>query len=123
MTSKSNHHRAPPPARAAGARNARHYLRIKAQVLDLVAGIAAGRVTTYGALAEAVGVSPRQAAYVLANEPEAAGVPWHRVVAAGGRISIPDPRHAAEQARLLRREGVVVADGRVRNFPARFRAC
>ena len=59
MTSKSTHHRAPPPARAAGARNVRLYLRIKAQVLDLVAGIPAGRVTTYGALAEAVGVSPR----------------------------------------------------------------
>lgn len=98
------------------------YTRIKAQVLDLVADIPAGRVTTYGALAEAVGVAPRQAAYVLANEPEATDVPWHRVVAAGGRLSIPDPRHKSEQARRLRREGVVVVEGRVGKFAARFHA-
>jgi methylated-DNA-protein-cysteine methyltransferase-like protein len=96
--------------------------RIEAQVLDLVTQIPTGRVTTYGALAEALGVSPRQAASVLANEPEAACVPWHRVVAAGGRLSIPDPRHRAEQARLLRREGAIVVDGRIRNFAARLHA-
>ena len=100
----------------------RPYSRIKAQVLDLVGEIPAGRVTTYGALAETVGVAPRQAAFVLANEPEAAGVPWHRVVAAGGRLSIPDPHHKAEHARRLRREGVPVVAGRVRNFSSRFYA-
>ena len=110
------------PSQPQGARRARSYPRIKAQVLDLVAEIPAGRVTTYGALAEAVGVSPRQAAYVLAHEPETAHLPWHRVVAAGGRLSIPDPRHKAEQASRLRREGVAVVDGRIRNFAARLHA-
>ncbi len=92
------------------------YPRFKDQVLDLVAQIPTGRVTTYGALAEAVGASPRQAAAVMANDPDASRVPWHRVVAAGGRLTIPDPRHRAEQARRLRREGVDVTDDRVQAF-------
>ena len=91
-------------------------------MLGLVADTPAGRVTTYGALAAALGIGPRQAASVLAHDPGAAEVPWHRVVAAGGRLSIPHPARRAEQARRLREEGVDVRDGRVRTFDAFFYA-
>ena len=94
------------------------YARIKADVLGIVADIPRGRVSTYGAIAAAVGVGPRQVASVLARDPDASEVSWHRVVAAGGRLSIPGPDHKAEQARRLREEGVAVADGRVEDFDA-----
>lgn len=43
-----------------------------------------------------------------------AGLPWHRVVNATGRISLPAGSKACrEQERRLRREGVAVRDGRV----------
>jgi len=41
-------------------------------------------------------------------------LPWYRVLGAGGRIVFPkSSRHHREQARLLRSEGVPVAQGRV----------
>jgi methylated-DNA-protein-cysteine methyltransferase-like protein len=41
-------------------------------------------------------------------------LPWHRVVAAGGRIAFPKSSAAhREQTRRLRAEGVAVRDGRV----------
>ncbi len=63
-------------------------------VLACVESVPAGRVTTYGAIAEAVGVfGPRRVGNVLAEH--GGGVPWWRVVRADG--SLP-PSHA-EQAR------------------------
>jgi len=41
-------------------------------------------------------------------------LPWHRVVAAGGRIVFPKTSRAyREQARRLRAEGIRVTKGRV----------
>lgn len=110
----------PPSAGSTIVAKSKAYARIKADVLGVVADVPAGRVTTYGAIAAALDVGPRRVAYVLANEPEAAEVPWHRVVAAGGRLSIPRSDASAEQARRLREEGVGIADGKVLGFAAVF---
>ena len=75
-----------------------------------------GQVTTYGAVARAAGLPgrARQAGLALKLAPEDMNLPWHRVVAAGGRIAFPKTsRHHREQARRLRAEGVVVHNGRV----------
>jgi methylated-DNA-protein-cysteine methyltransferase related protein len=40
-------------------------------------------------------------------------VPWHRVVGAGGRISLPEGPAAATQRRRLRAEGVRLRGGRI----------
>lgn len=96
--------------------------QIRDNVLAVVAEVPAGRVTTYGAIAEAVECGPRQVAAVLANDPEAADVPWHRVVAAQGRLSIPRPEDNAEQVRRLQAEGVTVTNGRVARFSTVFYA-
>jgi methylated-DNA-protein-cysteine methyltransferase related protein len=82
-----------------------------------VAGLPRGSVATYGGVAARAGL-PRRARLVghaLRVAPPALGLPWHRVVAAGGRIAFP-PGSAAhrEQRRRLLAEGVAVVRGRVR---------
>lgn len=75
----------------------------------LVASIPPGRVATYGDIARAAGLSsPRIVGWIMRTD--AADLPWHRVITAGGR---PAPHLAACQLELLRAEGVLAADGRV----------
>jgi methylated-DNA-protein-cysteine methyltransferase-like protein len=73
-------------------------------------------VTTYGAVAQRAGL-PRRARLVgkvLGQLPNGSDVPWHRVVAAGGRIAFPDGAPARnKQLARLRREGVAVTRGRL----------
>ena len=53
-------------------------------------------------------------AAALRVAPKTLHLPWHRVVAAGGRIAFPrSSRQYHEQARRLRAEGVRVTEGRV----------
>lgn len=86
---------------------------LRTRVLALARQIPAGRVTTYGTLARLAG-SPRSAREVgraMATLSPEDGVPWWRVVGAGGRISLGPPC-AAEQAARLREEGIpVTPDG------------
>ena len=88
-----------------------------ARVWAVVAALQRGSVTTYGGVAHAAGL-PRRArfvAYALKVAPRALALPWHRVVAAGGRIALPAGSSAhREQCRRLAAEGLVVARGRVR---------
>lgn len=85
-------------------------------ILAVVAAVPPGRVTTYGAVAERAGW-PRRARLVgrvLSGLPDGSDVPWHRVVAAGGRIAFPagsDPHR--RQVDRLAGEGVEVRAGRV----------
>jgi alkylated DNA nucleotide flippase Atl1 len=70
-------------------------------VLSLVETVPRGRVTTYGALADAVGSrGPRGVGRVMATHGGA--VPWWRVVRADG--SLP-PSHDAEALAHYREEG------------------
>jgi methylated-DNA-protein-cysteine methyltransferase-like protein len=85
-------------------------------VLALVERIPPGRVMSYGAIADHLAehsgrTSPRLVGSIMARY--GGGVPWHRVVTAGGRLP---PGHEAEaRARLivegvpLRGDGVDVA--------------
>ena len=93
----------------------------RARVYRLVAAIPAGRVATYGQIAALAG-HPRRARHVgnaLAHPHGIAGLPWHRVLNAAGRVSRRGGGHrspeAAErlQRRLLAAEGVRFTGGRV----------
>ena len=54
------------------------------QVLAIVESVPPGRVTTYGSIADAVeGASARSVGHALRTDGH--GVPWWRVVSAGGR--------------------------------------
>ena len=79
-------------------------------VLTLVETVPAGRVTTYGALAEAVGYGgPRRVGRVMSTY--GGSVPWWRVVRADG--SLP-PSHDETARAHYREEGTPFrASGRV----------
>ena len=83
-------------------------------VYKLVKRIPRGRVTTYGALAKALRLQggARAAGYAMAACPGGEGIPWHRVVGAGGKLLIREP-HSSLQRRLLETEGVATEGKRV----------
>jgi methylated-DNA-protein-cysteine methyltransferase-like protein len=87
------------------------------RIWSVVRNVPAGRVATYGQIAELAGLEghARQVGYALHHLPEASDVPWHRVVNARGEIS---PRTAGDshelQRMLLEAEGVELdAKGRM----------
>ena len=88
----------------------------------VVARLPRGSVSTYGGVALSAGL-PRAARLVgraLRDAPDSLGLPWHRVVGAGGRIVFPPgSRHFREQRRRLLAEGVEVVRGRVKLARAR----
>jgi methylated-DNA-protein-cysteine methyltransferase-like protein len=84
-------------------------------VLETVLRIPEGRVATYGQVARAAGL-PGRARLVgrsLRGLTPDSVVPWHRVVGAGGRISIPSSHGAELQRQLLEDEGVTFRGSRV----------
>jgi methylated-DNA-protein-cysteine methyltransferase-like protein len=91
--------------------------RFFARVYALVRGIPPGHVASYGEVAALLGVNhgARAVGWALRALRGAASrrVPWHRVLGAGGRISLPDAIGGREQRRRLRAEGVRFTNGRV----------
>ena len=85
-------------------------------MLRAVASIPAGRVSTYGNVGEAAGAGPRQVATILAHDPGASDVPWHRVVGSGGSLRIVHPVGNAEQRKRLLSEGVFLNERSVKRF-------
>jgi methylated-DNA-protein-cysteine methyltransferase-like protein len=78
-------------------------------VRALVSRIPAGRVSTYGDIAAAAGLSsPRIVAWIMRTD--SSDLPWHRVITASGK---PAPHLASRQLERLRAEGVLAVDGRV----------
>ena len=78
------------------------------RVCALLASVPPGRVVTYGSLAAAAGAprGARQVVRILHTQSGRRGLPWHRVVAAGGRIALRDHPGADLQRQLLTSEGV-----------------
>src|SRR5258708_2959787 len=71
---------------------------------DVIRKIPRGKVATYGQVAAAAGF-PRAARQGVWSLPAFRGLPWHRVVGAGGAIRVPGAQ-ALEQRMLLELEGV-----------------
>lgn len=81
----------------------------------VVATLPVGSVATYGDVAAWAGL-PRRARLVgrvLATLPAGSRLPWHRVVAAGGRIALRGGSGPGEQRRRLVAEGVPFRGERV----------
>jgi methylated-DNA-protein-cysteine methyltransferase-like protein len=77
-----------------------------------ISRIPKGRVATYGDVARAAGYpgAARQVAWALHNAK--GGIPWHRVLGAGGHIRLPG--HAGLEQRLrLQAESVTFRGSRV----------
>ena len=79
-------------------------------VRELVASIPFGKVSTYGDIADVAGLSsPRIVGWIMRTD--SSDLPWHRVITASGK---PAAHLATRQLELLRAEGVLADDGRVR---------
>ena len=69
------------------------------RIYRLVSRIPRGCVLSYGEIGRIVGTGPRQVAAAMRGCP--AGVPWHRVVGAGGKIRTPGEYAWMQQERLM----------------------
>jgi len=90
----------------------RRMRRIWAAIRD----IPAGRVASYGQIAEHAGVprGARQVAYALRHVPDDMPVPWHRVIRSSGHLAFERGSRAyRKQAGLLAAENVPMLKGRV----------
>ena len=82
-----------------------------ARIIAAIGAIPRGKVSSYGAVARAAGYPgyARQVGQVMKRY---AGLPWHRVLGAGGAIKVP-PDDAIEQRMRLQTEGVAFRGKRV----------
>lgn len=76
-----------------------------AAILSAVRRIPRGKVATYGSVAEAAGFPGAARQVVWALRSSKTPLPWHRVVAAGGRIALPGEQGLDQRLRL-QAEGV-----------------
>jgi methylated-DNA-protein-cysteine methyltransferase-like protein len=83
------------------------------RMLRAVRRIPKGKVSSYGAVAQAAGYSgaARQVVWAL-RSPAARDAPWHRVVGAGGRILLPGEAGLEQRLRLAA-EGITFSGARV----------
>src|ERR1700680_1257972 len=89
-------------------------------VYKLVKKIPRGRVTTYGGIARALKLrgGARTAGRAMAACASGRGIPWHRVVGAGGRLLLREP-NVLLQRKLLESEGLQVVEKRIENCAIR----
>ncbi|MGI8415954.1 MAG: MGMT family protein [Nakamurella sp.] len=90
-------------------------VELAAEVRAIVALIPPGSVTTYGDIARALGVTPRQVGRAMSILDDA--VPWHRVVKADGT---PAGCHNGQAGDLLRAELTPIVGGRIDMRKARW---
>jgi methylated-DNA-protein-cysteine methyltransferase-like protein len=80
------------------------------EVKKVLRSVPRGRVVTYGQVADLAGRegAARGVAWILHSSAEAAGLPWHRVIGAGGAISLPRRKGFEAQKKRLLAEGIAV---------------
>jgi methylated-DNA-protein-cysteine methyltransferase-like protein len=81
----------------------------KQRIWQVIAAIPKGRVCSYGGIAKLAGLGngARQTAWALRYLPRDTKIPWHRVINAQGKISMPvGSRGYREQRKRLKSEGV-----------------
>lgn len=83
-----------------------------ARLRRVIANVPRGKVITYGQVADAAGM-PGAARLTVRALYRGADLPWHRVVATGGRIALTGD-DGQEQRLRLSMEGVAFRGGRVR---------
>ena len=86
------------------------------EVYELVSQVPEGMVTTYGEVAKALGdpIAARFVGLAMSIRPDATDVPYGRVVRSDGSLGGRDSRGSInEKALLLKKEGVVIRNGRV----------
>jgi methylated-DNA-protein-cysteine methyltransferase-like protein len=82
------------------------------RVWEIVRQIPRGCVATYGEIGEEADCNARQVGWALRRAGAGRRLPWHRVVAAQGRIALPEAA-GLEQRLRLEQEGVPFRGRRV----------
>ena len=85
------------------------------RVIDIIRAVPEGRVAAYGRIAEIAGNprAARQVARLLHSAGEKYDLPWHRIIGAGGRISLKGEGEIIQRG-LLDSEGIEFEpDGRI----------
>lgn len=85
---------------------------INERIWQVVAAIPPGRVATYGGVARRAGLAgaARRVGAALRGLPQDTRIPWHRVINAQGRLSLPVGSSSYQTQRdRLEDEGVVFA--------------
>lgn len=88
-------------------------------VTDIVRLIPAGRATSYGAIAQAVGYPDlsRMVGRVMANLPAGHGIPAHRVVNSQGKLTAKSAfGQGNELGELLSAEGILVENDSIKDW-------
>ena len=88
----------------------------RAAVYLVMSQIPSGKVISYGELAAMAGLgrAARWVGRLMSQLPDDTNLPWHRVIAAGGRISLPAGTAAGHEQRMrLRAEGLSIVNDRV----------
>lgn len=82
--------------------------RVYERIYELIRQVPAGKVATYGQIADIVGeCSPRMIGYALAALKPGWDVPWQRIINSQGKISRrADGAESMEQRHLLELEGI-----------------
>ena len=94
-------------------------LDLEGEMTALLKQIPRGRVTTYGDLADALGLrtAARWVGEFLRSHPHSEECPCHRVVRKGGELGLyVEGREPAEKCDRLKAEGVPVRDGHIEGF-------
>jgi methylated-DNA-protein-cysteine methyltransferase related protein len=97
------------PAKSASL--AESSLRMRERILASIRAIPKGKVSTYGAIAKAAGY-PGAARQVVAALRRPFGLPWQRILGAGGQIKLRGDS-AIEQRLRLEAEGVTFSGRKV----------
>ena len=84
----------------------------RARILRAIRSVPRGKVSTYGAIASAASL-PRAARLVARVLHTSLGLPWHRIVGAGGEIKLRGDQFIEQRLRL-EAEGVTFRGSRVR---------
>ena len=82
------------------------------KVIKILKSIPAGKVMSYGQVADQAGNNraARAIVYILRSRSKVDHLPWHRVIGKTGQIGIKDPEGYLLQKYLLEAEGVYVSE-------------
>lgn len=94
-----------------------HDFGFNQRIWQVVAAIPPGKVATYGQIAQKAGMAraARRVGQALRGLPANTRIPWHRVINAQGRISLPEgsDSHAIQRDRLEQEDVPFSISGRI----------
>lgn len=86
------------------------------RIFHVIYQIPKGKVATYGQVAELAGLAraARLVGNTLKGLPKNTKLPWHRVLNASGKISLPPEAGGERQKALLEKENVTFINGKIK---------